>query len=187
MPPSTLESLYQATYAHNVSCRTGTPYACSEKDIDNTYHWTQDNRRPLVSAVEANREVMEHNDPTKQMSSHERDAVRRLYFAMSRAGSVYEYWGPDLIIKCFLDLDTVLFGGVLRGNVGVDWDTNNHAVRADQLGVTRKPCPGRADIFLNAKAILVDHARPLEAMFTVILHEMCVSEVESLSGGSFRV
>ena len=81
----------------------------------------------------------------------------------------------------------MFFEGLLGWNVRADWDTSEDVVQADDLGVLGNPRPGRADIFLNAKTVLLDHARPLEAMFTAILHEMCVSEVQSLLGESFSL
>lgn len=88
------------------------------------------------------------------MSPRELDTAGRLFSALSEAR--LGYWGPDSIIKCFLDLGTVFIGGLLGGNVRVDWDTLEEVVQADDLGVTSSPRPGRADIFLNAKRIMPD-------------------------------
>lgn len=66
----------------------------------------------------------------------------------------------------------MFFEGLLRGNVRVDWDTSEDVIQVDDLGVQGNHRSGRADVFLNAKTVLLDHARSLEAMFTAILHEI---------------
>ena len=185
MTSSARERRYQAAFREYFVCaHTGTPYPCSQRDINETYDFSQDNQRALVSATRANREIVEHNEPRRPISSRERDAGRRILSALDEAR--LGHWGPDLITKCFLDLDTVFFGGVLRGNVRMDWDTWEQHIRPGDLGATGDPEPGRADIHLNAKMILLNHAEPLEAMFTVILHEMCVGKIISYVEGSFK-
>ena len=91
-----------------------------------------------------------------------------------------QYWGPDLIIKCFPDLDTVFFGGLLRGNVTISWGgPGDRFFHEDSLGVTIPIDPSRAEIVLNGKTVLLDPFEddPFRTMFATTLHEMCVSTI----------
>ena len=135
-----------------------------------------------MSASQANREIVQHNDQRKVLSSHERDAIERLVSSLNDAGRCR--WGPDLIIKMFPDLDIVFFGGVLRGHVRVLWGTSEdwamlkHVTKKDDRGATTSiRHSGRASIWLNAKAIFLEPVAttPLSAMLATMLHEMCVS------------
>lgn len=181
------EHHFQSAVTDSIRTYRGTPYACNERDINlATWDFSDDNIRPYVSASEANRELVQHNDERRLNPPHERDAIRRLTYAMAEAKA--GYWGPDLMIKCFLDFDVMFFGGVLRGNCHVDWiDFNDpywpldQAVRGNNLGITnlgitRYLRTGRALIWLNARGIFLSPiiANPFKAAFFTLLHEMCV-------------
>ncbi len=166
---------------NDISARRGTPYPCSQEDIDASVEFSHDNERPFVSANRATRELIDHNDRRRYPSSREQDAIRRLVFALEDANS--GLWGADLIFKCFFDLDIVFFGGVLRGNVrlawgdGDQWDEIEDEAQKPVLGVTSPVRPGRADLFLSARGLLLNPTAngSLRCMFTTTLHEMCVS------------
>ncbi|KAF6218262.1 hypothetical protein HO133_006224 [Letharia lupina] len=130
----------------------------------------------------ASREIIEHNDQRRSPSSCEQDAIRCLARALDEAES--GPWGPDLIIKCFCDLDIVFFGGVLQGNVRVGWGSAHElamleeALR-DNYGITIHTQPGRVDIFLNARGIFSNPNAAVSlfrAIFSTMLHEMCTEE-----------
>ena len=180
----------QQAFREAISCDVyagyGTPYPCSDRDIYDTQQYSGDNERPFVSASQANDELIDHNDLRRPPLPHERDAIRRLVSALDDAGR--EPWHADLVIKAFLDLDIVLFGGVLRGNVCVAWGDPDEwldieAISGldvnDTLGVTYKTQPGRAQILLNAEVTFLspDTLKPFYSMFTTLLHEMCVSDI----------
>lgn len=154
----------------------GTAYRCSQSDIDATGVFTRHNRHPLVSAIQASQELIEHNDPTRSTPYDEQEAIRRLASASNETRSGFWFWSPDLIIKCFFDLDIVFFGGVLRGNACARWAAAKDC-DGDELGFTVSSGPGRASIRLNAEAIF---SKPVatssfRAMFSTMFHEMCVS------------
>lgn len=181
MPCKSREELYQEA-SHDVHAHRGTPYPCSQSDIDATSEFSRHNECPYVSASQANREIVQHNDQRKALSSHERDAIERLVSSLNDARRCR--WGPDLIIKSFPDLDIVFFGGVLRGNVRALWKTSEdwamleRGTEEDDGGATNSiRYSGRASIWLNAKAIFLNPVAttPFGAMFATMLHEMCVS------------
>lgn len=182
MSSSARERLYHASLL-STNAQRGTPYPCSQRDINATEQFSHHNERPFVSASRASREIIEHNDQRRSPSSCEQDAIRCLARALDEAES--GPWGPDLIIKCFCDLDIVFFGGVLRGNVRVGWGSAHElamleeALR-DNYGITIHTQPGRADIFLNARGIFSNPNAAVSlfrAIFSTMLHEMCVGTI----------
>lgn len=163
------EALYGGVDAHY-----GTPYPCRQEDLDFIHHHPGRNDGPFVSARQATLEIVQHNDLRRRLPSYEREALRRLSIAVHNASQ--RPWGPDLVIKTFLDLDVVFFGGALGGYVAVSWkDKYGFAAEGESQGRT-ETCPllGHAQIYLNAKAILLGPS-PFSHMFSTVLHEMCVS------------
>ena len=169
-----------------VTADAGTPYKISQRDIDATHHFSSHNERPFVSAGRATQQLLTQNCPRIDYSSRECAAMERLSAALSNARC--SFWQPDLIIKSFLDLDILFFGGVLRGNICFDWGNpdliNTHEqMSGELLGITIPRRPGRAKIILNAKRIFlgsdlelgIDVSDPFKTMFATALHEMCVS------------
>jgi len=170
---------------------TGTPYYCSQKDLDfhanKVFH--SRNKLPFVIPLEATAQMLIHNDITRPMIHQECDALDRLCYAVREAEQ--GRWYPDLPIKAFQDLDTVFFGGCLQGNVKVSWSssqTNAHIARRIEadghlLGFTEHALyygvKNRAQccIVLNADAILLDANGTgywaFDSMMTTLLHEMC--------------
>ncbi|KAM0794042.1 hypothetical protein BDR22DRAFT_967978 [Usnea florida] len=174
-------------YMNAVSCCVtadkGTRYQISQRDIDATQQFSSHNERPFVSAGRATQQLLLQNVPRIDYSSRERAAMDRLSAALSNARC--SFWHADLIIKSFFDLDILFFGGVLRGNVCFDWGDTDLINTIEQtsgefLGITFPERPGRAEVVLNAKRILlgsdvlgIDVLNPLKTMFATALHEMC--------------
>ena len=153
--------IFQAAISCDVVAGYGTQYPCSDRDILDTYQFSHHNEHPFISTSRATRELIDHNDLKKSPSSHERDAIARLVSALNDAGA-YQ-WNSNLIIKAFVDPDTVFFDGVLRGNVRVVWEDPDDWVEIEQsdgditymLGITLDVEPGHALILLNAESVFL--------------------------------
>ena len=192
---SVRESIYLEAISCSVTAGIGTPYQISEKDIDATQQFSSHNEYSFVSADRATQELILQNDFRRFPTSRERAAMERLSAGLSNARC--SIWHPDLVIKCFFDLDIVFFGGVLRGNVCFDWgdpdlmDTYERT-SGEFLGITRSKRPGRGKVFLNARRIFLHSglglglsSDPFRTMFATALHEMCVSTTIVLLRSSF--
>ena len=161
---------------------SGTRYPCSQSEIDFHHRgqFFRTNKGPFVSAFEATSEIVRHNKETRKVPHPELAAIDRLIDAVLDAE---EYGcGPDIIVKAFSDLDLVFFDGRLRGNVCVQWASNEYfqqwQVPLGAWGFTIKPQPGEVGqcrVKLNAKTILLDPSTdtPFKTMFGTMLHEMC--------------
>lgn len=174
MPAKSAQHLVKEALHSNVDPRYGTPYPCRQEDLDFIRYQPGPNDGPFVSPKQATLKIVQHNDPRRQLPSYELEALGRLSRAVHDASQ--HPWGPDLVIKSFLDLDIVFFGGALGGYVSISWKDK---VYFDYGGksqgfTTDSPRPGHALIYLNAEAILLS-PRPFSHMFSTVLHEMCVS------------
>lgn len=162
--------------------KNGTKYPCSQTEIDFHHRgrFLQPNTGPFVSAIEATSQIVEHNKETRKVPPPESAAIDRLIDAILDA----EEYGfvPDIVIKAFADLDLVFFDGRLRGNVCVEWVSDEYLqkwhVPPGAWGFTVKPEPGESGqcrVKLNAKTILLDPSTevPFKTMFGTMLHEMC--------------
>lgn len=155
----------------------GTPYPCRQREIDIVRRAPSQDGGPFVSPRRATLEIVEHSNPRRRIKSYEREALYRLSDAMHAAAR--HPWGPDLVIKAFLDLDIVFFRGALRGYVRVAWKGREHfSDGGESQGYTRpnESWPGHSQIHLNAEAILLGRC-PFRDMFSSLLHEMCVSTI----------
>ena len=133
-----------------------------------------------MSAIEATSEIVRHNKETRKIPPIESAAIDRLIDAILDAEE--NRYGPDLIVKAFADLDLVFFNGKLRGNVCVQWMSDEYfrkwQVPSGAWGFTVTPQPGECGqcrVKLNAKTILLDPSTdtPFKTMFGTMLHEMC--------------
>ena len=166
----------------------GSVYPCSQSDLD--FHrrgqFPSKNKGPFVSLLEATTEVMVQNDARRRPSTAE-------IYAISNLGNVVGdrtfRCHPDLVIKVFNDLDTVFFGGRLRGNVIVSWANSMECAEIERdvgkfYGCTESRSPeekGQARISLNARKMFLENFQdenPLRAMFCTLLHE--VSTISAL-------
>ena len=127
--------------------------------------------RPFVSPRAAAREIQDHNNLSRVPSGAERRAIDRLDAAIGDAHG--RYWGPDLIIKAFCDLDTVFFCGRLRGHVCVAWKPA-HEMGEAFFGGTGFLLRGKSRIVLSAAEILrhQSSSKAFKQMWSTMLHEM---------------
>ena len=125
----------------DISLDSGVDYTCTQGDLDATgglsrrdspedddlrshnalrKRWfPKPNHGPFISASQASLDIFKHNDLRRKPGDSERDAIKRLSEAMAEGRQ--GFWGPDLIIKAFCDLDIVFFRGRLRGHVHIRW------------------------------------------------------------------
>lgn len=160
----------------------GTSYPCSQSEIDFHHRGTflHPNNGPFVSAIEATSEIVRHNRETRKVPPRELAAIDKLIEAILDAEE--NAYGPDIIVKAFADLDLVFFDERLRGNVCVQWESEEYfrqwRVPAGAWGFTVTPQPGESGqcrMKLSAKTILLDLSNdtPFKTMFGTMLHEMC--------------
>ena len=100
----------------------GTLYPCTQQEID-FHHWSlflRSNLGPSVSAIEATQKTMKQNDEKRILSPAEETSIFSLVTAI-RSGTCGYRYDPDIVIEALKDLETVFFGGGLRGNVCVQW------------------------------------------------------------------
>lgn len=153
-----------------VSVDTGTPYPCSQRDIDLCRH-TRHANHDRLHRMEATYQLTRFNRPTKELSQTEELAYRNLKRALKLPD-----WGPDLLIKAFKDLDELFFMGRLHKKVLVGWGDNAacHARGVDPqevYGVTLPARPGTVKIVLSIQTIIFKSPDPYEYMFCTLLHE----------------
>lgn len=164
--------LYEAAF-RTVYTDRGTRYDCSPRDIDRATHFRGHHSGVYVSARRADYEIVEQNRLSRAPSSSERAAIHRLRSSIDWCER--NRWGPDLVIKAFLDLDKIFFCGMLRDIVLVKWKRNLN--RPGMTGCCHKdslnPNSGRREIWLNADEILRARERyPFAEMLSTVLHEM---------------
>lgn len=75
--------------------------------------------------------MLRFNNIIRPLSRRREMAWRRLNMAMDSA------WYPDMIIKAFLDIDTLFFGRGLAGRVVVRWAYTNRERPGEALATTR--------------------------------------------------
>jgi hypothetical protein len=163
----------------------GTSYPTTQAELD--FHqepkFRSRNKGPFVTPPQATAELIRHNDLKRQVPHKEQAAIDRLLSLIKNVESGCE-WGSDIPIKLFADLDLVLFGGKLRGNVCVKWMTCDSAPRyrslrvEDVFGLTTHPRiseKGQCYISLNADTLLNDGTSlaVFQAILCTLLHEMC--------------
>lgn len=94
----------------------GTPYQITDKDLEDLRVLPQKHSGHFVSDMQATKELHNYNALGRDPTSDELAAIARVRAALS-----IKDWHPDVAIKTFHDLDTILFDGRLRGNVCVCW------------------------------------------------------------------
>lgn len=171
-------ALYDSCSTEHISASQGTPYPCSQNDIDESIFGFY---KPLVATRfpgEALMELESFFHPNRQISFEVEVAIFHLQAALE-----IQDWTPDLIIKAFKDLDTVFFAGKLRGHSTFSWgcaswwDENEGIVGGHRgpMGVTRIVGHRKTAIHLNAWGILLNSPNAKLEMWLVTLHEMVVS------------
>ena len=159
--------------SRNVRCDRGTYYDCSQHTIDRATHFHAHHSGNYVSSRGAVDEIVRHNDLRRMPGPSESEAIHRLRYAKNRCER--HPWGPDLVIKAFLDLDKIFFCSRLRDIVKVVWKRNLR--EPGMAGCCHKdsanPNSGRREIWLNADEIFrIREQRPFSEMFCTVLHEM---------------
>ena len=190
------EELYEEAF-WDVSPNEGTDYPCTQRDLDAcggnsrgmnirdaagrgswenllATFFPQPNTRPKVSVKKATLDIYQHNDPERIPSAKEVEAIDRLCNMLTEA--YHGFWGPDVAIKCFCDLDTVFFRGKLKEHVCITWAGLEDFADPATVAYTGPLGSGKALIKLNAWYIFIgsDDARerPLNETLATILHEM---------------
>ena len=186
------EDLYKKAF-HAITPSTGTEYPCTPEELhacagvarqlpadgDWSKHkailfgYPKNGRfiDPKRDPKEVAREVFDHN--MKNMSKASADELR----AMERLvtffnGADRRYWGPDLAVKAFYDLDKVFFCGRLRGHVCLTWQRREF-FKDEGYGETESMSGGKCVIHLNAFAIFfLPEVSIFDQMFAALLHEM---------------
>ena len=185
------EDLYEEA-SWDISLDTGTAYPCTQKDLNawggeygrvakrhsdsklRAKLFSGPEQQVLVSPMEATLNICQHNAPGRPLSAQEHKAVDRLRMMIDDA--LQGSWGPDVAIKCFHDLDTVFFGGKLKGHVCITWSPPGEFngwkgyARARYLG------HHRVLIQMNAELIFLKpghyYETPLRWTLACMLHEM---------------
>ena len=168
---------------------TATNYPCTQRDLNasggvnrrtaqdayklkNKTNWfAHSNNGPFIDPRLAAREVFDHNNADRTPSAAESEAISRLIAGFNIASQ--GYWGPDLIIKAFCDLDKVLFCGRLRGHVCVNF-TINRSVKEACFATSLYLGQGKSVIQLNAISIFSSLYKDsgFHQMWATMLHEM---------------
>ena len=172
IPSRPRPELYAAAF-RNVHGDRGSYYDCSQHTINRATHLLGHHSGQYVSIRRAVDEIVAHNDLRRRPGRSESDAIHRLRYAKNPCER--HLWGPDLVIKAFLDLDKIFFCSRLRDIVKVVWKRNLHEPRMAGCCTTDSADPnsGRCEIWLNADVILrARERRPFQEMFATILHEM---------------
>ena len=172
LPERSRSELYALAF-RTVYCDRGTYYDCAQRTIDRATHLYGRHSGQYVSLRRAVDEIVTQNNLRRRPGRSESDAIHRLQYAKNWCQR--HPWAPDLVIKAFLDLDTIFFCGRLRDIVKVSWKRNLHDPTMAGCCKTerRHPNSGRCLIWLNADVILRRRAqRPFKEMFATILHEM---------------
>ncbi|MCJ1265189.1 hypothetical protein MMC22_005064 [Lobaria immixta] len=167
--------LYEWCLSHPVSTSRGTPYPCDPYDLDECIFGSNRPPRSTHSCNSATANLENFLHPDAPIDSAVHAAVTRLREALR----IHD-WKPDLVIKAFTDLDTVFFGGKLRGHITIHWRRASwwmQHFRSPQgyhrcMGTTQYLDRQKAKIHLNAWRILLDTHYAKTAMWGVMLHEM---------------
>ena len=182
------QSLYDESF-YDVTLDKATKYPCTEEELeasgglnrrtaykawnleDKSTWFSEPNNGPFVGARIAAREIFDHSDPKRTRSATEISAIDRLQRAFKNA--TREYWGPDLAIKTFCDLDQVFFCGRLKNHACLTW-RSGRTLPETSLGYTTYLDKGKCVIQLNSyNTFLRPRKEPrFVCMFETLLHEM---------------
>lgn len=190
---------------------TGTPYLYNDEDIDEIWQPP----RPWIylkhpwfklpkSMERATIQLEKSLRFGRRLTQREHQARSRLESLISSVENEAGIWGPDMIFKTFVDWDTLFFNGRLKGNVCLDWDTEDKMSGNDPGSIWGRATPDGASltrhfalIKLNAKWLLlpannevsVGEYSPLRSSvrgpflvtLAFLLHEMVVSTTTALA------
>ena len=166
------QELFAAAF-RNVHADRGSRYSCTQSDIDRATHFRGHHNGQYVSINRATDEIVAHNRSGRAVSQSEAAAIHRLQTGIR--GCERHSWGPDLVIKAFLDLDKIFFCSRLRDIVRVVWkrNLNRPGMAGSCMKDSSNPNSGRREIWLNAdEIILYRGSPPFAEMWATLLHEM---------------
>lgn len=152
----------------------GTPYSCTQATIDKLQDM---NLLPRtypdihMSIGEATRRLESAHRPGKSLNSGQKAALKRLQ-DLEKVGK----YGPDIVLKIFNDLDTLLFQGVLNGNIYLCWSSDDAFGASGTAGSLSRPgrIAKRAAISLNKDILQLSTTR-LRDVISTLVHECVVS------------
>ena len=140
-------------------------------------HRHQGRQRGRQSAMDAARGIS--HDLRKPLTEKESRAAARL-----RTLDDLTDWGPDVVMKAFVDLSTLFFACRLQNRVYVQWKSRREMASTGDPGMERSfgyttvKMMGRGrviQICLNKDAIFMQETfQPWKKMWGTLLHEMCV-------------
>lgn len=171
-------ALYRLCSSEPASVFQGTPYPCTQSDLDDLAILPNNAPHRFRWSERATLELERILAPNASISIEVQDAVARLREALN-----IDDWTPDIVIKAFHDLDLVFFDGKLRGVTTIDWQSARWWNEEIKSIYGYRFCFGQAvylgnrktAIHLNAWGILLDTTDAKVAMWAVVLHEMTVS------------
>lgn len=151
-----------------------TPYPISQAELDSLLSFSTRNQNPPTCIARAFKEIVAWNHDHRVPGEAERAAINRIKAAVD---TPTDEWGPDIIIKMFLDIDLVFFKGWLRGNVTIQWSMETSHNGQELWGFTSPSGRrGQCGIFLNAFTIFLAATAAFtsgKGMWATMLHEMC--------------
>ena len=177
---------YEAS-KHIPTKHNGMVYPCTDKQLNDLWHLhllNDDHFRGLeYHPISYRRAAKELEVLLKNQNPRNLQAFENLQQVLPSSGY---WWGPDLPIKAFNDLDQVLFGGYLRGRVGLRWEGDTKALASsvghdpsDVMGITMPIMKGRppimvAEVILNSQQIFLKTTPEMKwkRMWNVLIHEM---------------
>ena len=185
------EKLFEQAF-EDVLVNTGTPYPCTQTDIENLIGNSPPSRldvirMPTMSIEEATKKLEKHLENTTPKTEAFYESLNRLRGLLAlKEGDC----GPDLVVKSFHDWDQVIFRGKLKGRVIIRWAECEED--CDYVGChypRGEPFFYRwSEIEFNANAIFEEEYKysfdpekdaiygPFGAMTSTLLHEMVVSD-----------
>ena len=162
---------------------SGTPYDCTQADIDAFHRFARTVRSPTFLPAEESIQTLTsfltQQHPTPDICN----ALARL-----RLAAWDPNWGPDVIIKALCDIDKAFFNSRLRGNVKVYWcNSSNETIRGHFPRVPRGLMSpgerkGQCTVILNADTIFAKQ-NPCKQMWRTTLHELVHAYLYVTSGG----
>ena len=174
--------LYNQT-AYSIKAPSGTPYDCTQADIDDFHRFARTVRGPTFLPAEESIQkltsFLTQQHPTPDICN---------VLARLRLAAWDPNWGPDVIIKALRDIDKAFFNSRLRGNVKVHWcNSSNETIRRHLPRVPRGLMSpgerkGQCTVFLNADTIFAKQ-NPCKQMWRTTLHELVHAYLHVTSGG----
>ena len=166
-----ITQLYNLTVC-STEAQNGTPYDCSQADIDAFHTFARTVRSTKFLPAEESIQMLTSFLTQQNSTADICDALARL-----RLAAWDPNWGPDVIIKALCDIDIAFFNSRLRGHVKVYWcNSSNEHIRRRLPQVPRGLMSpgereGQCTVFLNADTIFAKR-NPCKQMWRTTLHEL---------------